>query len=263
MKKYTSVFGLIARGSFYKILVILCATCIAQLAVYGVSLMMALDAFQENSLAGYTVLPPQMEDGTLLLPWIFGLGLVLTALTLMRFDAENGSKPSYTLMRLQVTARTVLVTRVIYQISVFFLFWMAEIVTLFLAGMIYLHVMPPVYIGDQLLLLTFYTDPFMHGTLPLGDTLLWLRNLILILSLGSCAMRPKASESRLPIFPMLVTLGAAFCWRCDLYDISEAIVVIVSGTCITAFYLESHLGLLSGDGKKGERNETNETASNA
>ena len=66
------------------------------------------------------------------------------------------------------------------------------------------------FTGAHSLFTAFYRSEALHGLLPLGDTLLWVRNLAFLIVMGM--VTAKAALSRKAIGPMICCAFAAFLW---------------------------------------------------
>ncbi len=241
MKKYVSVFGLIAASSFYRALCVLLITCAAQLTAHYLLLQDNLSTYLERLAQGKTWSPPLMTDSSPFIAIPFGIGLILITLLLLRFGRETQSKPSYTLNRLSVSARALFLIQTVYHVIIYFLFWMAEIATLFSMGLMYTNMMPSELVGEQTVFLAFYTDYFLHGTLPLEDSVLWVRNVVVFLCLAICTADPKRSAT--PRTPLVLSVAAALFWQNGLVSVSMPILMITVALIFAIYTIESAIGL--------------------
>ncbi len=244
MKKYFSVFALIARSSLFKALAVILLTCAAQIGMYGMILKENLSLYLTRLQNGQLhYMPPSMSDGMAPTPFLFAIGLILITLLLSRFGVERQSRVSYTLNRLSVSARAFFLLQATYHVIVYLIFWMAEVVSLFLMCRIYISLVPSELLGDHLILLTFYTDRFMHGTLPLADAVLWVRNAVALLSLGICAAysptQPKQGVR--PYIPLILAVTVALCWQSGLVDFSMTILITLLGIVFSVITIEFFL----------------------
>ena len=98
MKQHGSVFLLMVRSTFYKVLLLLGAATLAETAV-----------FVAFCLRGPTAkgFGPELLLRQGRIAWIFGAVMVLMTLLLIRTGTEKGAKTGYTLRRLSVSERWV------------------------------------------------------------------------------------------------------------------------------------------------------------
>ena len=97
--------------------------------------------------------------------------------------------------------------------------WQAG-VALFLA--LWWERLHPEMIGQHTLLLATYRVSFLHALLPMGDWLLWVRNVVLCAALGVCAA--KAALTRRIGGAMVIGILAALFW--PTRDSSRGFVLI-------------------------------------
>ena len=230
MKKYLSVFGLLAKSSFYKILLILLGSSLLQITAYA----LLLQRETERALTTPNLRIPDVTVGMLFSPLLFGTALLLVTLVMQRFGSEAESRTEYTLNRLRIEPQKILHLRFLYQLLIYLLLWMTEILSLFVMCLIYLHTVPSVYISDQLLLLAFYSHGFLHGTLPLGVAVLWVRNTTLLTLLSLFVCRPVPTEKKPYVLPSILSLMIALFWSNDLQDVSTSLFLTLLGICVIA-----------------------------
>ena len=197
MKRYTSVFMLLARSTVYKLLAILLGTAAAHTAAF------------------YLLKPGRTLEGTfdhIVMQVIFGAGLVLLTLLLVSTLSESGGKLDYTLRRLRVGHRTLFVSQCVYNVACCLIFWAAEVLTIFALCRVWEAGQEE--ISHQLVYLAFYRSEFLHSLLPLDDVTRYVRNLLLFGGLGvagACApVIQRRGKSNLAFLVIALTIGVLF-----------------------------------------------------
>lgn len=172
---YLSLWGLLARSSFYKILAVL------GLMAAGEGLW--LRNILKRGMASES-LEIMADNG---LPFLFLPALGVLSFFLARTEGLMGDRSRYTMQRLKVdpmqifalqTVYNVLCITVLYAVQIFLGIWMIEV---------YGRSLPAESLPSQLLFLAFYRSEFLHCLLPLADTGKWVRNILCILALGMAA----------------------------------------------------------------------------
>lgn len=176
MKKYLSVFGLFARSSVYKVLGIAGFLCILETGLFliqtsGISSAQSISRFE------------RYVDMSRPYIWL-AAAFILITFVLCVPGSEFGSKTEYTIRRLSVSERAVFYCQAAYNTAVYMFLWAVQVFLLYVFGLWYMYKAPPELVGSLSVFLAFYRDSFMHSVMPLSDIMLWIRNFLLIVSLG-------------------------------------------------------------------------------
>lgn len=161
-----SVLALLAQGSFYKVL-----------AAAGIMAMLECVNFRLSPLFFLTA-----------------LGMVFLILCITEGE-PRGVRTSYTWRRLLITPKRLFLLKTFFNFLCFLLLFAAQ------AGMgiwfchRYSLQMPQESQSPQLVFLTFYRQELLHCVLPMAETMKWIRNLLLILTLS---MTAAADTSAIP-----------------------------------------------------------------
>lgn len=241
MKKVGSVMALFARETLGKVLAVLALMCVVQAGVYYAAVQKMLDACQnvaEDSYMRFMPLVPTVIVSWLALMWITWM--------LVKQGVGSGSKPIYTLRRLQLTERQIWACQAVYQVLVYFLFW--AVLTVLYFGLIrcYLAALPAPLVSSQTLFLMAYQQPYLHGLLPLADGWGWVRNLIWIVTLGmSTATASYQLRRNKPAITTLILLGTIMILGRQLglgnttglaLGIGVPVLLVVIELCFLVFY---------------------------
>ena len=197
MRKYASVFGLIARSSIYKILLVLCFSTGAQLALFRWRLFESLRYYGNNigfqeSFSRFDYLVGRSGVGVAL-----AVTFIAVTVMLVLTGTQASSRVGYTLDRLSVSKRAIFAVQTVYNACAYLLLWTAELATIGAMGAMYLSCVPEPFAAPQGMLISFYQSPILHSLMPLADVLLWIRNAIILVSLSTVSAR----------FPMIQRSG--------------------------------------------------------
>ena len=169
MKRYVSVFEMIARSSIYKVLLILGTMTIAQ----GVSFYMTMCSPSGLAIEDYI---DQSHYGL-----IFKIAYVLITIILVLPGMDIGSKQSYTLQRLRIKERKIYWLQSLYNLLAYVLLWGMQLMVLLGSCMVYEKNLPEgVTLTNQTMFLAFHRNDFMHSILPLEDSLGWALLILII-----------------------------------------------------------------------------------
>ena len=185
MKKITSVFGLIIRSSIFRILITLILLGVAELFIFYRRLSSAVSVEYLLPNAGMTPLEALVKNSGFTL--LFALAFVAVTVFLCMTGTQYSSRSGYTLARLSITEKQIFFCQTIYNITVYIILWIYQVVLLFIASGLYVSLSPAEYIGEQTVFLAFYRNDFMHSMLPLSDVLVWIKNIAVAIGLGFAA----------------------------------------------------------------------------
>ena len=191
MKKRLSVLMLFARSSVYKLMIIIGAMAVLQFAVYKMNESTQLDFyFGSGDMQKFAGL-------------IFAGGFAFLSFFLIG-TGEKSSKFGYTLKRLNISEREVLLLNCLADILMFAVFWLAEIMILFFLSTFYAG-NDAYSAGPQGVFVDFYRSKFFHSVFPLNETLLWVRNILYVIFSGilcACASL-RLRYGKLPVMQII------------------------------------------------------------
>lgn len=170
--------ALYVRSSFYKILLVLAGMVLTEGLLFR---------RLGREMAGRQIpaAPEKMIEGCLLKPvFLSALSLVLCIL-LWTERQRGGVRSCYTLLRLKLTWRRQFVLKTGYNILCLALVFVAQAAFAAVLCLRYGELLPQEFTSPQLLFLTFYRSPFLHSLLPMAETVIWVRNLFLLLAFGA------------------------------------------------------------------------------
>ena len=183
MKKYISIFELFARNTIYKILLVLIAMGITQVAMFRKVMYewIPMDYYNLDfqAIEHYTL--EYMVDQSKSVIFM-AIAFVLITVILCLNGCNMGSKSSYTLWRLQVTEKKIFTMQSIYNSLCYMLLFGFQIVVFFIQSSMYTE--NAEYVTNQTVFLAFYRNDFMHSVLPLEGTMRWIASVLMVLGCG-------------------------------------------------------------------------------
>ncbi len=184
MKKYSSVFGLIARGSVYEIITTMVLMVIAEIILFYNRLNHALRLVS----ADFSMEKIETVMDQSLIKWVFAVGAIIITLSLFIMGSENNNtKTNYTIRRLSISEREFFFCQATYNTLIYIILWAVQTALVFGLCIWYTNSAPENTIGNQTVFLAFYRNEFLHSLLPLDDAAIWVRNIALAIGLGFAA----------------------------------------------------------------------------
>ncbi len=175
MKKYVSVFALIAQNSIYRVfgLVLLLAAADGALAWYWISVKhYGIENLFRNGNGGFGI--------------VLAVVFALIAVVQVRRGSIYSGTSGYTVRRLAISEKAVTLLQILYNFLCWIILWGVQVMILFLICKFYylfsLEADDPLA-GQQIFLL-FYISPLLHSLLPMEETLTWIANLMMIAELS-------------------------------------------------------------------------------
>lgn len=203
MRKHSSVFILLIRNKIYRVLFILLAMSAVSILGFRFSGFMDAPMFGEYY-------------GT----WFLGatclLGYVGCVISCTEF-ASAKSRRAYTYQRLRVSEREILFWDVLTNMLIFFVLYGTEIIILGILAKMYAAA--PGYVqGEQGIIAAFYRSAFLHGMIPMAESGLWIRNILLVPAVSilcSCASVDMRYNSKPPILIFFLEIILVLCIPSD------------------------------------------------
>lgn len=176
MKKHMSVLMLAFHATVYKALGVL-------VLMGGVQALLFWMTFRATGDTGFETLLAQSR-----VSWACGAGFLLYVFILCLGGLErSGAKPGYTLKRLSVDEKTVVLWWALANCIFLLIFWAAQLGIVLLLFRLYEALAGAGGSGGQALFLAFYRSPFLHSLLPLDESSRYARNLLFLTGLGVSA----------------------------------------------------------------------------
>lgn len=182
IKKYLSVFAMLVRASFGRVILLLIVMAAGQLGLFASDLRNHLLIYAARPAEFPTFLETMLRFPVFIWPVAaaFSVLCVLLCLPGCGYSAKCG----YTLRRLNISERSVFVLQTLCNAVMFFLFWAAEVVVCLAACRMYAAAVDPSLVSHHTVPIAFYRNDFLHSFLPMADTTVWIRNGIMLLVLA-------------------------------------------------------------------------------
>ena len=179
MKKYLSVFSLVARESMVRISLLWLVSAVLQAAVFYMQM------FSERVIE-YKFLSEafRYDNDELCLPLVFALTLLLTGVLLMKTGMEFRTKTGYTLRRLRISEKRVFTVQAAYNCLMLFLLFVFETVLCFFLAVWGTTFIEPEYITNQTVYINFYASDFLQDIFGGRNYATVIRNIFIITSLS-------------------------------------------------------------------------------
>lgn len=172
MKKHMSVFQLMVRSNFYRVLAALAVMTVLQTGLFWFALNRGIST--EGFGLEYVLEKSRIEIV------FFGAFIAMDLLLRAGSGYEMGGKHNYTMMRLSVTRKAVYYWHVVSNVFYYLLFFTVQSLLIVMFGIIYTKLAPAEYVTGQTLFLACYRYDLLHSLLPLGDFPYLIRNLVVV-----------------------------------------------------------------------------------
>lgn len=180
MKEYGSALGPAARLAVWKVLGI-------SLLAAGVHCLLFLTALNGWDIINFGAPPLESVVWMGKLSLAFRMGLLLVCAVLVLPWLERGTKTSYTLQRLSVDERVLVLLWGGLNALLLLIFWGMQTAVVLALSRHYLQTTLADTANHQSLLIAFSRSPYLHALLPLWDCLVMARNLVCCAALGLSA----------------------------------------------------------------------------
>lgn len=200
MKKFVSVFGLLAKMSFYKIILIFVILSVLQLSLYGIRLNGILTEDINN-------IPMLEETFNFIYPISFLACLCMVCKVLIS-SSNHSEKTAYTVGRLQIGEKAFFYIQTVYNFLMLFALFAVQAILLFAMCKYYINNAPSELVSEMSMFMAFYTVDFLHSVLPLDETFMVSGNLSIIIGLSfACALFSYKSRHGKFSYSILVLLA--------------------------------------------------------
>lgn len=176
MRQHVSVLMLFARSSIYKVAALLAAMTAVECGLF----YYLLQSKAEEIAAGAVALESMFW-------WhyvAFMLSTILLAVVLMQVADGAGSKVRYTLHRLSIPERQVVLWNGLYNFGCVLLLWMVQAVVALGLCVWYTQAAPEEFVNHQTVALAFSRSTFLHRLIPRGDIWSWVLILVTAFTMG-------------------------------------------------------------------------------
>ena len=217
-----SLWALLARSSFYKILSAVALLAAAETAFACAFLWRGGGPGSLEALAGRF----------LYIFFIIGQGVVYLILIWTEERMETESR--CTLMRLRIQGKRLFLIKAAYNVLCLTMLYAVQIWLAIGMTWLYRRSLEPGQASPQMLFLAFYQIGFLHGLLPLAEAGKWVRNILMLLALGTTAAGGMEVKGRVAKVIVLAAGGGCLASPVGLYfpDVFCCIVSVI-GTAVS------------------------------
>ena len=199
MRKHIAAAGMYVRINILRVMVILLVSIAAEVLLF----------YRAASLPNTGLEDVIARSGVL---WVMAAAFVLLTVQLCAAGGDKGGRQNYTLQRLFIQERTITVWQMAVNALFYLLFWMVQ--SLLILGLCASIWNPEDALSGQALFLACWRSPLMHGLIPMGEILVWIRNAFFCAILG------------------IVTAKYSWCRRRGKFGVG---VLFAAAACMLAF----------------------------
>ena len=181
MRRHTSVLMLFARSSFYKVLGVLAAMTAAECGIFYLTLRNGAEEIAQGAVG--------LEHLIALQSFVYVLSILAVLYVLARVGDGSGSREGYTLRRLGISEKAVVLWQWAYNTGCLLFVWMVQAMVAVGLCFWYLQVAPSGLVNHQTMVLAFYNNEFLHRLIPLSDFWSWVMILTVLPAFGLSAAR--------------------------------------------------------------------------
>lgn len=253
MRKHISVFMLYTRSSIFRLLILFALMAAAELPMFFFAADRCLDSayvaleqmidnnYMLNSQVNVSVSLERMFDNSGI-AIVLAVAFVLMSIQLCGVGCEFGGKQGYTLRRLSVSEETVFAWQASFNAFAYFVLWGIQLM-LVLVMCAYGVAKLGALASNQTVFLAFYRNKFLHSLLPLDEWSRYLRNICMILALGTASAffsyHQRRKKTGLSMIAMLPATVLGFCGSTGNAGGDACLTlffIAVTGWCIYSVY---------------------------
>ncbi len=234
MRKHISVFMLMVRSCVYKLLLVLLAMTVAEIAIFY------LLPEKESRLLFDT-----MDSGGIF--FVYLAAVALCAVIQLGVCTDSKSQTRYTLARLSVSEKTVMAWHWLSAAMCFLIVWAWQIILFYVFARWHQATANADMLSHQSVYLATFRSVFLHSLLPLEDISRFVRNIVMAISMGGvCAAAAfKLRRGKKAGFgPAMLAALFAGTFRAEHFEISYDGFIIFAFIFVTVI---SMVGVFAGD----------------
>ena len=236
MKKYLSVFSLVARESIFRIAFLWIFSAIAQAYSFFYALIYKDVQRSLNFSRAFT-------DSDISVDAIFTITILLTALLLIKTGTEFRTKSGYTLRRLRIDERNVFLIQSVYSTIMLFLLILFEVVLAFVLLKVGFTRFEEGRITNQTMYLSFYESDFLKNVFCGRDILRIVRNILCVAALGislsAFTFMLRRREKFIPAILFLAAFASIFLFCPNISYLEWDIGFIISAAIMIVWSLSA------------------------
>lgn len=223
MKKYLSVFYLIARESMYKILILLFVSSVIQSNVF----VFTAENAGADQLFGVSDIFDQSK-----VQYIFFASFIIMALILCKTGMQFSSKSGYTLRRLRITEKSVFALQSLYNLIIIAAVVCFELILCFILSEKGISSLPEKLVTHQSIYMAFYRVEFLQNMFSGLDIARSIRNFITGTALAvNFSAFPYLSRRGKKWIPAILVTAVLLIYAAQLsalaFDIAMTVIMII------------------------------------
>lgn len=226
MRRHSSVLWLMVQRTFGRVIILL-------VGIIAVQAVLLREAVQKLEFGNYS-LEQALDQGHV--AGAAGVGLIImTAMLCMAWEERGHESFGYTLRRLSVSERMIVLWQAVYHGGCYLLMWATQMLGMMALAQWYTQIADPAIVTGQTVFLAFYRHGYLHGLLPMLDVMYWIRNLglLIALSLSSAyfVYARRRGKTSVELLAMLLLIMIFFGAYVDMAG-AEGMVIVFSAVCI-------------------------------
>lgn len=228
MKRYLSVVSPAARLSVWKVLLLSALTAGAQVPLF-------LATFWGWGSTNHVT--PALEQAVQVsrLSLAFAVGLIAVCAVLVLPGLERGAKSGYTLRRLAVDERVVVLLWGGVNALLLLIFWGVQTAAALALARYYFQTLPAEFSNHQSLFFAVSRTPYLHALLPMWDWTLTIRNLLgcAVLGLSAAALPFHWRHGRKAwiFLPLAILAACTFPSGMDNFSLYGIQIIVLLAVC--------------------------------
>ena len=226
MRKHIAAAGLYVRMNILRVITILLITVTAEVLLFC----------RAASLPNTGLEDVIARSGVL---WVMAAAFVLLTVQLCTAGGDRGGRQNYTLQRLALQERTVTFWQMAVNALFYLLFWTLQGLALIILCAVVRDTGD--VLSGQALFLACWRSPLLHGLIPMGEVLIWIRNVAFCAVLGIVTAKFSWCRRR-GKFGVGVLFAAAACLLFFPREVGKA----VEDTLVMLFLLTVASGAVTG-----------------
>lgn len=234
MRKHLSIFMLMVRSSIYKILLVFLAMAAVEAA------LIALTQDVKESLLFNIIDQSHIF-------FVYVLAASLVQIILLGVCTSGSAKPRYTLARLSVSEKTVMLWHWLCGALCFLMLWLWQAILVYAFAMWHHAAANGEFVSHQSIYLATFRSQFLHSLLPLEDISRIVRNALIAICMGgiNAAAAYKMRRGKKALFGSALAIALyAGTFRAEHFEISYDAFMIVAFFIVTVICMG---GVFTGD----------------
>lgn len=234
MRKHLSIFMLIVRSSIYKVLLVFLAMAAAEAALVAI-----MQDVKESLLF-------ELVDQSHLF-FVYVAATALVQIIMLGVCTSGSARPRYTLARLSVSEKTVMLWHWLCGALCFIALWLWQMLLVYAFALWHHAAASPDVVSHQSIYLATFRSEFLHSLLPLDDVSRIARNIVMAISMGgvnaASAFKMRRGKKALFGSAFLIALYVGV-FRAEHFEISYDAFVMTAFAIVTAISMG---GVFMGD----------------